>query len=1122
MTYIKLGSPVAWRFKATASLGIPEFSTSSGNYPNHTKSARCGFLLGDAGFSIDVIDYYVLGLGYPTNQWQYRALGPGGLTVTIDQADTAAPPTFTFQVDMSVQEYLIYDDATSTIIGHERGPAPGTNITYKINSSAATVAVVGSPLSGALTLVEATLAPIDGGHVYQFATSGASITASVVNFGPLATAVPTVGVTPLSYQYDDPGIEAIYTGSADGKTAVLTQVTYPAWNDPFTPYPNPTATGETYTAAGRADAFGGAESNVTIAQFGLAPIGGRTSALGDDYITIILRCYAENAPTVSAHARTWPGNGAISGMSIQFFNASLGDQIPDNLTSAYAFARTGSPDTTDGSGNASYSYWSRQDGQEDDPALFGGHLELRPAAHATDSYGWDYTDFTSWLYQNRYDPRQPIVANFITYTGNDMAAYKDLYAWAGPILTVTKAASYVVDDGQQATHWFGATGAYFDAPAADTSGHWTITQAALGATFCYDPAFGIPGNDYNVARTGFSPSIRRSFRNYRYCQIKINVDQACTVRFVLRTWDGTIGGLAWETQYEWWDLTLAAGDNTAVIDLAAGIRSNNPLFPTDHVLGDWSAATLGATGTVSNDGDTPTLFDTLGECVLRSYLTPLASDTDDQWRHNDVWSMKIAHLTPGITYRIDEIRLKDIATTGYTPLRVLGDPIPLGSSADISQRTTAPACILRVLANGRPACVFPVANQELVSGVPTTVMIGDLVTAWRNYMDQGAGIWTITVHNSTLANTLPANLLCLTGTPTATSFTLSAVARSNVEFPILPGFTELIGAPLMRWDLGGQLEGIVLDYDTRKPVAFADIGGEITYPPAITGGTGTPATTNEGLVTTDIEGYFAAPDLHQPVYVGLPATGGSPPLTIEDVNHDWKLIAPTRVGGICNLAPSSGSFHRAAPRLVAGVQEGLLYWRKDNCNAAAWDASSVVITDAKGDCNPSLAYDHRGRLICQYDRWRDGSLFHFAAGHRNTLFLYVLVDGARVMETVSDDDGDTWKDALMTIPGGLYPEIEEGHDGSLYRAAYVDDGMGTDTGTIQAQWQAPGDPAPSAVFTLMKADGVTPIAVQKGSFGLAHMAESAGRWILTVLEVGNTTPTEWVSADDSGGSFVPV
>jgi hypothetical protein len=208
--------------------------------------------------------------------------------------------------------------------------------------------------------------------------------------------------------------------------------------------------------------------------------------------------------------------------------------------------------------------------------------------------------------------------------------------------------------------------------------------------------------------------------------------------------------------------------------------------------------------------------------------------------------------------------------------------------------------------------------------------------------------------------------------------------------------------------------------------------------------------------------------------------------------------------------------------MVSGVQEGLLYWRKDIGVPSPLGRKSVVISNTKGDTNPSLAYDHRGRLICQFDRWRSGDTFHFIAGHRNTLYLYVLVDGPRVMETVSDDDGDTWKDPTMTIPGGQYPVVETGHDGSIYRAAYVDDGTGHATGTIQAQWQAPGDAAPSAVFTLMQADGVTPIAVQAGSFGLDHLAESAGRWILTVLEVGNTSPTEWASADDDGGTYVPV
>ena len=208
-----------------------------------------------------------------------------------------------------------------------------------------------------------------------------------------------------------------------------------------------------------------------------------------------------------------------------------------------------------------------------------------------------------------------------------------------------------------------------------------------------------------------------------------------------------------------------------------------------------------------------------------------------------------------------------------------------------------------------------------------------------------------------------------------------------------------------------------------------------------------------------------------------------------------------RIRRLTNLAEKRGPFHLAAPLYNGdGSAAGIGYWRCDTGAPGAWDSAAVIITSGAFDDNPSLAMDHRARLYCAFDRTSSGGT---AGGY----------------EAYSDDDGQSWSTPAMSIPNGMYSIIRTGQDKSLYRIAYIDDGSGASTGTLQGSWQAPGDAAPSALFTLKKSTGAA-ITLQQGAFGIDHMAETASRWILSILEIGATSTSNWVSADDAGGTFV--
>lgn len=333
-----------------------------------------------------------------------------------------------------------------------------------------------------------------------------------------------------------------------------------------------------------------------------------------------------------------------------------------------------------------------------------------------------------------------------------------------------------------------------------------------------------------------------------------------------------------------------------------------------------------------------------------------------------------------------------------------------------------------------------------------------------------------------------------------------------------------------RWLHGGGLEGLAVDYATRQRLASASLSithdpGVISQPP-ITGfpaivthasnaptGTQTAATDTNGFFRSIFYEHYETPTVTRQTNGPLP-TPPNEPLIYDGSGHLRSgaigeltynhviLLITTMVPRVSSLAPRDGSFHVAGTRFISGAPAGIAYWRCDTgCPrpGGVWDSTAVVITSNVLDGNPCLAQDYRGRLYCQFER-----------------------SGGGIFEAFSDDDGQTWSAPIMgSITNGTYPYIRSGHDGSIFRAAYVDDGTGAGTGTIVGQWQAAGDPSPSTPVTFKDATG-TAIPSQMGAFALDHIAETAGRWILTVLKPGDTTPTEYVSADDAGGTFVLV
>jgi len=253
----------------------------------------------------------------------------------------------------------------------------------------------------------------------------------------------------------------------------------------------------------------------------------------------------------------------------------------------------------------------------------------------------------------------------------------------------------------------------------------------------------------------------------------------------------------------------------------------------------------------------------------------------------------------------------------------------------------------------------------------------------------------------------------------------------------------------MRWIHGGGMEGLAFNPAKKQPLASSTFKVTHALPTGGVYSSGNPPTGVE-TVSTDSVGFWRTMfyDVNEkPKVKGLrwPLEGGSPAVPsyaypnsgvtigrIKEMAYN-HFAASIRIGtpGVSNLGAVDGVYHMAGLSYDSdGNPNGLAYWRSQADCPGNWDVTGAPITSNDADENPSLMYDSRGRLYCLFDRQEVGSCLSW-----------------------SDDDGLTWSDAVTTITNGTHSAIATGHDGSIVIMAYVDDGTGADTGTLQGFWQ---------------------------------------------------------------------
>lgn len=186
------------------------------------------------------------------------------------------------------------------------------------------------------------------------------------------------------------------------------------------------------------------------------------------------------------------------------------------------------------------------------------------------------------------------------------------------------------------------------------------------------------------------------------------------------------------------------------------------------------------------------------------------------------------------------------------------------------------------------------------------------------------------------------------------------------------------------------------------------------------------------------------------------------------------------------LEDSWGELH------CVGVKDDkIIYSRSDHSlPLPEWKIAELQITapiSGKLDSRPVICRNSQRRMILLFQR-KDGSQYD-------------------IFESYSDDDGESWSTAVITIPNGQKPIIACSVDGAIFRAAYI-----PSTEKISANFQEPGDTVPSANFNLKDGTGAD-LLFENDTFMAMPAYDSSARWVMCCLIKGESSVSTWFSVD---------
>lgn len=236
----------------------------------------------------------------------------------------------------------------------------------------------------------------------------------------------------------------------------------------------------------------------------------------------------------------------------------------------------------------------------------------------------------------------------------------------------------------------------------------------------------------------------------------------------------------------------------------------------------------------------------------------------------------------------------------------------------------------------------------------------------------------------------------------------------------------------------------------------------------------TRASPTSEVYTATLTDPAVPPDANQWIGAYVYAAGLAPP-------------APS-LGGVWNLQSVYGKYHHA-------------YAKNDVIHYAQADSyRPPFVLDSNVAVLPSGAKDSEPKMVQR--------------GNGDIIALFTRLTGATpaVLETLSRDEGTTWRDPVVAFSAAKHGDIAiDPTTGAIFRAAYV-------SGQLKGTLQYPGDISQSAVFILRDAAGAA-LAPDDDCFHVAPAGDGSRRWLLVMVKGGNVI--DYQSTDD-GKTWVQV
>ena len=187
--------------------------------------------------------------------------------------------------------------------------------------------------------------------------------------------------------------------------------------------------------------------------------------------------------------------------------------------------------------------------------------------------------------------------------------------------------------------------------------------------------------------------------------------------------------------------------------------------------------------------------------------------------------------------------------------------------------------------------------------------------------------------------------------------------------------------------------------------------------------------------------------------------------------------------------------------MQASVEEGDVWFRRIDTSAPVSAWTSEVQASAYGDVrNACFCVDQRTQLI-------------------HLVFEREISEGNfEVWRCWSDDDGATFG-GFSKMADGRNPKIARGEGGALLVLWFVHDSGDTGPGTLQFQYQGPGDASLSAAATVEDASGPIVVRDEASFSNPCQMLDAQGRWMLSLVKDGETSISHWMSFDEPNFTF---